>query len=605
MEPLLSEYFVIELFEEPRMRVMLIGATGYIGSAVLERLVDSGHEVIAAVRSTDGAGARLEKPGVQLVRGDASDPAALGALVRSSGAQAVIHAAAVGDWDVDQRLMAVLTSALARRENGNDEVPGALVYTSGVWVLGATNGRPATEVSPTNPIPIVAGRQDVEAAVLAQSSVRGIVIRPGIVHGRAGGIPEMLVTWAREHGTGRFVSSPDGTPVAWPMVHVEDLADLYVRAIESPGARGVLHGVAEAGVTVADLAVAAAEAAGVDRGASPWDFASAVENVGLPFAQALVLDQRVQAPAARALGWVPSRPGAVAELRSRSGRRRQGPSMSTGHDGWGSHRLDLAGYLDVIGVPEREPSRPALEELHEAHVRTFTFDNIDVLLDQHPGVGLDAVQEKFVGRGRGGYCFEHAALFAAALERLGYSVERRLGRVGSQARTHAVVAVTLHDQTFLTDPGFTLSILRPVALRDGTTVQQEGWEFQIRATRIGPVPGWQLYRMRGAGWDLLHTHDELPVHPVDFVAAHHFTSTHPGIHFRHRLMVSKHTEGGHTTLTHDAVTVRRPGRPTEHHPVVVREVPAWLDRMGVSLAPAEQARLLSRVAELGEDPAAA
>ena len=72
-------------------------------------------------------------------------------------------------------------------------------------------------------------------------------------------------------------------------------------------------------------------------------------------------------------------------------------------------------------------------------MRTFTFDNIDVLLEQHPGVGLDAVQAKFVGRGRGGYCFEHATLFAAALERLGYPVERRLGRVGDpseKARTH-------------------------------------------------------------------------------------------------------------------------------------------------------------------------
>ena len=70
-------------------------------------------------------------------------------------------------------------------------------------------------------------------------------------------------------------------------------------------------------------------------------------------------------------------------------------------------------------------------------MRTFTFDNIDVLLEQHPGVGLDAVQAKFVGRGRGGYCFEHGTLFAAALERLGYIVERRLGRVGDPTRRPA------------------------------------------------------------------------------------------------------------------------------------------------------------------------
>jgi len=96
---------------------------------------------------------------------------------------------------------------------------------------------------------------------------------------------------------------------------------------------------------------------------------------------------------------------------------------------WQADLLDLPGYLARLGVPAREPSGPALAELHEAHVRTFTFDNIDVLLGQHPGVSLDAVQEKFVGRGRGGYCFEHSTIFAAALDRLGYDVRRHLGRV--------------------------------------------------------------------------------------------------------------------------------------------------------------------------------
>ena len=114
-------------------------------------------------------------------------------------------------------------------------------------------------------------------------------------------------------------------------------------------------------------------------------------------------------------------------------------------DAWLTERLDLEGYLGRLGVAAREPGREALAELHEAHVRTFTFDNIDVLLGRHPGVGLDAVQEKFVGRGRGGYCFEHATIFSAALQRLGYDVRRHLGRVGDpdagtqQGRTHMVV----------------------------------------------------------------------------------------------------------------------------------------------------------------------
>ena len=129
---------------------------------------------------------------------------------------------------------------------------------------------------------------------------------------------------------------------------------------------------------------------------------------------------------------------------------------------WQIERLDLDAYLARIGLSAQPPSRSALDRLLEAHVRTFTFDNIDVLLEQHPGVGLDAVQSKFVGRGRGGYCFEHGTLFAAALERLGYTVARRLGRVGDpneKARTHTVVVVTLDNEQLLCDPGFGFSTL--------------------------------------------------------------------------------------------------------------------------------------------------
>ena len=142
--------------------------------------------------------------------------------------------------------------------------------------------------------------------------------------------------------------------------------------------------------------------------------------------------------------------------------------MST--DPWETDTLDLEAYLGRLGVPARAPSREALDELHEAHVRTFTFDNIDVLLRAHPGITLDAVQRKFVRRSRGGYCFEHTTIVAAALERLGYQVRRHLGRVGDpdagtqQGRTHMVVEVVLDGQRLLCDPGFGMSLLRPIPL---------------------------------------------------------------------------------------------------------------------------------------------
>ncbi|MBA2953553.1 arylamine N-acetyltransferase [Nocardioides sp. MAH-18] len=268
---------------------------------------------------------------------------------------------------------------------------------------------------------------------------------------------------------------------------------------------------------------------------------------------------------------------------------------------WQTDRLDLAGYLARIGVPAREAGRSALDELHEAHVQAFTFDNIDVLLGQHPGVSLDAVQDKFVGRGRGGYCFEHSTVFAAALERLGYDVRRHLGRVGDpatgqqQGRTHMVVEVVLDGQRLLCDPGFGMSLLRPIPLADGAEDDYlPGWRYRIARH----AEGWVLGRLRESGWEVAHTTDELPVKPVDVVMGHHYTSTHPASHFTFSLTVAKHLDGQHVTVTHETLTIRTPGETPEHRPLRDGELDEWLTALGVPLTDDERARLLALAAAL-------
>ncbi len=271
-------------------------------------------------------------------------------------------------------------------------------------------------------------------------------------------------------------------------------------------------------------------------------------------------------------------------------------------DPWQVDRLDLDGYLGRLGVPARTPSPGALAELHEAHVRTFPFDNVDVLLDQHPGVALDAVQRKFVGRGRGGYCFEHTTLFAAALERLGYDVERRLGRVGDPdagrqlGRTHMVVEVVLDGQRHLCDPGFGMSLLRPIPMADGAEDDHlPGWRHRVRRTAEGH---WALLRHREGGWEVAHTTDELGVQPVDVEIGHHYTSTFPGSHFTTGLVLARHLPGRHVTVTHHSVTIRTPGGPTEHRALHHGELTDWLAVLGLALTEEETDRLLERVRPL-------
>jgi nucleoside-diphosphate-sugar epimerase len=187
------------------MKVLLVGATGYVGAVVAERLTARGHHVTALVRP---GGTRPRTGHVAAVRtGDLTDPASLRAAVRAD-IDAVIHAGTPsGHGPVDE----AATEALLEPLKGSGR---AFVYTSGVWVLGATGDVVADEASPTSPIALVRDRPVIERRVLraAADGVRSVVLRPAIVHGRGGGIPALLVDQARAHGAGRYI----GESVRWP-----------------------------------------------------------------------------------------------------------------------------------------------------------------------------------------------------------------------------------------------------------------------------------------------------------------------------------------------------------------------------------------------------
>lgn len=292
------------------MNVLLLGATGYIGSAVAEHLAAGGHRVIGLVRAGDAASPRDDRLAEVRVA-DVTDPASLTAAV-TADVDAVVHLATpTGDAGTDLAAADALLAPLIGTGR-------ALVYTSGVWVLGETGATPADEDSPTDPIPLVGYRPEVERRVLdaAAAGVRSVVVRPGVAHGRGGGIPSLLVDLADERGQGVAVGDPR---VTWPMVHVEDLAELFVLATESAVAGSLLHGVAEEAVPVSELALAAAHVAGVRAEVGVLPAEEAAARLGGAFAQALALSQACSGARARAtLGWVPRRAGAVEDLRAGS-----------------------------------------------------------------------------------------------------------------------------------------------------------------------------------------------------------------------------------------------------------------------------------------------
>jgi nucleoside-diphosphate-sugar epimerase len=169
------------------------------------------------------------------------------------------------------------------------------------------------ETSPPNPAALVAWRQAVEDRVLqgAKRGIRSIVIRPAIVYGRGGGIPAGFVDSARKEGAARYIGSGKNH---WPMVHLDDLADLYLLAVEKAPAGTLLLGASGESQPVREIAEAASRGAGSGGRTVATPLEEARKAMG-PYADALVLDQLASGRKAREmLGWQPHRPDILEEM---------------------------------------------------------------------------------------------------------------------------------------------------------------------------------------------------------------------------------------------------------------------------------------------------
>lgn len=246
---------------------------------------------------------------------------------------------------------------------------------------------------------------------------------------------------------------------------------------------------------------------------------------------------------------------------------------------WHTDDIDVERYLELLDVEHGPANVELLETLHGRHVRTFPFCAIDVLLGQHPGVEPATVSKRILVDGLGGYCFEHAQLFAAACEALGFEVTRRLGRVHSMTntRTHTCIEVTIDGKRFLTDPGFGLSITGPIELTEGASRQEFHGEYTVHGFQRDGVQFWELRR----NGETAHTHDSLPVVPVDVASGHLVTST--GSPFTKLLIASRFIGQEHHSLAGTTLSIRRADQPTERQELTVDETIETVQKLGVNL----------------------
>ena len=232
------------------MRVFVTGATGFVGSAVVEDLIQAGHQVLALVRGDDAA-ARVALAGAEAHRGDLSAPASLAAAARAC--DGVIHTAFIHDFS---NMAESAKTDLAAIEAIGAALAGSgkpFVVTSAIGVL--TPGRLVAEHDAATPGSAGAHRvpSEVAALALAGRGVRATVVRlPPSVHGDGDhGFVPALIGIARKQAVSAYIG--DGMN-RWPAVHRRDAARLYRLALEGGVAGTAYHGVAEEGVATRHIA---------------------------------------------------------------------------------------------------------------------------------------------------------------------------------------------------------------------------------------------------------------------------------------------------------------------------------------------------------------
>lgn len=237
------------------MKVFVTGATGFIGSAVVRELIETGHQVLGLARS-DTAAASLAAAGAQVHRGSLDDLDSLRSAAASS--DGVIHLAFIhnfSDYEGAARtdLRAIQTIGAALEGSGKP-----FVVTSGTLALTSflPQGRLGTEKDVANTGSVASRPRIVSenaALALAERGVRSSVVRLSpSVHGNGrSGFVEVLIYIAREKGVSGYVG--DGSN-RWPAVHQLDAAHLFCQALEKAPAGSVLHGVQDEGVPIRVIA---------------------------------------------------------------------------------------------------------------------------------------------------------------------------------------------------------------------------------------------------------------------------------------------------------------------------------------------------------------
>ncbi|MBX3445381.1 MAG: arylamine N-acetyltransferase [Parvibaculaceae bacterium] len=209
--------------------------------------------------------------------------------------------------------------------------------------------------------------------------------------------------------------------------------------------------------------------------------------------------------------------------------------------------IDLDAYFRRIGYEgPRTPTLDTLKAIHYAHALSIPFENLDVLAKRPINLDLASLQKKLVADGRGGYCFEVNALFAAALKALGFDFTTLIGRVRwmspeevDTARSHMLIRVELPEGPYIADVGFGgLTMTGPIRFETGIEQQTPHEPRRL----LPHHDGFELQAKIAGDWTPIYRFTLEPHRRTDYEVASWYTSTHPSSIFVQFLIAGRPQE---------------------------------------------------------------
>jgi nucleoside-diphosphate-sugar epimerase len=285
------------------VRVLVTGASGFVGHAACRELIARGHDVRALVRRPGS-----EPAGTAAVAGDLTDEGALAAAVRAAAPEGVLHLAAeIASQRSADRVREVNVEGM-RRLLGACVGDGApkVVFTSTV-VTGEAGGALLVEDEPL-PVQTAYGRSKQEGeALLFGCGLPAVVVRPGHVYGPGGWYEHEMLARLRQPGRFAVIGRGDNL---WDVIHVDDVARALVDALERAPAGEIYHAADDEPIAYRDFMALSAQALGVGppRRVPAWVARLAA---GSSAVTAVVRSARTSnAKLKRELGWAPRYPSA-------------------------------------------------------------------------------------------------------------------------------------------------------------------------------------------------------------------------------------------------------------------------------------------------------